>query len=164
MITSVTGWSTRSPRGAQDTRGPHCQRTVCDIATIRLQHHKRRTIAIARSISSGRFTPRHDACDPSLHRGRATSSALSPESVFPSSIQYQNVISRIAPYFTTHGASLPDAQHKAITWVGQEVANQAALLSYIDVFWALGTVAIVMIPVVLLLLGGAKPGAPTTTH
>jgi MFS transporter, DHA2 family, multidrug resistance protein len=37
------------------------------------------------------------------------------ESIFPSSIQYQNVISQIAPYFTIHGPSLLDAQHRAIT-------------------------------------------------
>jgi hypothetical protein len=48
--------------------------------------------------------------------------------------------------------------------VGQLVANPTALLSYIEVFWALGAVAIAMIPAVLLLLGGAKPDAPAMTH
>jgi hypothetical protein len=48
--------------------------------------------------------------------------------------------------------------------VGQQVANQAALLSYIDVSLTRGAVAIAMIPAVLLLLGGAKLGAPAMTH
>ena len=34
------------------------------------------------------------------------------------------------------------------------MANQAALLLYIDLFSALGLLAIVMVPIVLVLLGG----------
>jgi hypothetical protein len=64
----------------------------------------------------------------------------------------RNTVEQLVSYFTTHGASAVDAQYKAIVWIGKQIANQAILLSYMDVFWALGALAMSMIPIVLLLL------------
>jgi MFS transporter, DHA2 family, multidrug resistance protein len=74
------------------------------------------------------------------------------ESIYPSSIQFQNTFKQLISYFAAQGASAVDAQYKSIAWVGQQVAHQAILLSYIDVFWALGALAMSMIPIVLILL------------
>ena len=73
------------------------------------------------------------------------------EHIFPSSLQYQQTLRQVGAYFTSHGGSAADSQSRAVGWVGQTVANQAAYLSYIDVFAALGLLALVMIPVAFTL-------------
>jgi MFS transporter, DHA2 family, multidrug resistance protein len=73
------------------------------------------------------------------------------EHIFPSSAQYQETLREAANYFVSHGSSIADAQRRAIGWVGLTVANQAAYLSYIDVFAALGVLAFVLTPAGLLL-------------
>jgi DHA2 family multidrug resistance protein len=74
------------------------------------------------------------------------------ESIYPSSIQYQNTLSRLTENFVERGASKLDAQQQAIAFIGQQVSNQAVLLSYIDVFATLGLIAIVLTAIVLVLL------------
>lgn len=74
------------------------------------------------------------------------------ESIYPSSIQYQNTLSQLTGYFTQRGSTNLDAQQQAIAFIGQQVSAQAMLLSYIDVFATLGTIAIVLIAIVVILL------------
>ena len=80
-----------------------------------------------------------------FHRSRLA------EHIFPSSLQYQEALRQVGAYFVAHGASAPDSRGRAIGWVGQTVANQAAYLSYIDVFAALGLFALIMIPIAFTL-------------
>jgi DHA2 family multidrug resistance protein len=88
------------------------------------------------------------------------------ESIYPSSIQYQNTLSQLTENFVERGASKLDAQQQAIAFIGQQVSNQAVLLSYIDVFATLGLIAIVLTAIVLILLRSDAGEAQhrTTAH
>ena len=46
----------------------------------------------------------------------------------------------------------PGAQHLALGWIGQVIAQQATLLAYIDVFWVAACFAALMVPLALILL------------
>ena len=61
----------------------------------------------------------------------------------------------ITPYTDMHGQTLAQ--------LGQAVQTQAAVMSYLDVFWMLGVVSLVVWPVTLLLKGAPK-GAPVHGH
>jgi DHA2 family multidrug resistance protein len=74
------------------------------------------------------------------------------ESIYPSSIEYQNTLRQVTEYFVQRGSSNLDAQQQAIAFIGQQVSEQATLLSYIDVFATLGALAIVLMAIVLILL------------
>jgi MFS transporter, DHA2 family, multidrug resistance protein len=67
------------------------------------------------------------------------------EHISASSLAYRQTLSEAAKYFAAHGAAGPDAQSRAVAWVGETLMNQAAYLSYIDVFAAL------LVPVAFLL-------------
>ena len=58
------------------------------------------------------------------------------EDVYPSSLAYARTLRLAAADFAHHGTSTADAQHQAIAWIGQALANQAQLMSYADVFAA----------------------------
>ncbi|MBV9587966.1 MAG: EmrB/QacA family drug resistance transporter, partial [Hyphomicrobiales bacterium] len=73
------------------------------------------------------------------------------EHVSSSSIAYRDTLHQASDYFAAHGATGPDAQSRAIAWVGQTLMNQAAYLSYIDVFAALAALAALLVPVAFLL-------------
>jgi DHA2 family multidrug resistance protein len=90
-----------------------------------------------------------------LHQSRLV------ESIYPSSMEYQNTLSQLTEYFLQRGSSHLDAQQQAIAFIGQEVSRQAILLSYIDVFATLGTLAIVLMAAVLILL---RTGAGEAQH
>ena len=55
-----------------------------------------------------------------LHQSRLV------ESIYPSSIQYQNTLSQLTENFMERGASKLDAQQQAIAFIGQQVSSQAA--------------------------------------
>jgi DHA2 family multidrug resistance protein len=74
------------------------------------------------------------------------------EHLVPSSPQYQSALQQAAANFSAQGATHADAQSQAIGLIGQLVQNQAALLSYIDVFWVFAMAALALIPLALLLL------------
>jgi DHA2 family multidrug resistance protein len=74
------------------------------------------------------------------------------ESIYPSSIEYQNTLSQVTAYFVHRGSTSVEAHQQAIAFIGQQVSKQAALLSYIDVFATFGTVAIVLTAIILILL------------
>ena len=46
---------------------------------------------------------------------------------------------------------MAQARHQAIAWIGQTLTNQAALLSYIDVFAYSSLFALVLVPASFLL-------------
>jgi DHA2 family multidrug resistance protein len=73
------------------------------------------------------------------------------EHLMPSSPQYREVLQQAATHFASQGVSKVDAQHQAVGWLGQLVQNQSSLLSYIDVFWIFGTIAILLVPLAFLL-------------
>jgi len=84
------------------------------------------------------------------------------EHAAPSDIGYQQTIETMTRYFQSHGSSASDAAGQAVAWVGQTLQHQVALLAYIDVFWTLSLLGLLMIPVALSLrsidLGAAPRG------
>jgi DHA2 family multidrug resistance protein len=94
------------------------------------------------------------------HRAQVHQSRL-VEHVIPSGVQYQETLRRVTDTFVAQGSSLGEAQRRAIGWIGQQVQTQAALLSYIDVFWTLMLVSAAAVPLALTLrkvkLGAASP-------
>jgi MFS transporter, DHA2 family, multidrug resistance protein len=81
------------------------------------------------------------------------------EHLVPSSPQYQEVLQQAAVHFASQGASHVDAQHQAVGWLGQLVQNQSSLLSYIDVFWIFGVIAVLLVPLAFLLGPVGQRGA-----
>jgi MFS transporter, DHA2 family, multidrug resistance protein len=73
------------------------------------------------------------------------------EHISASSLAYRQTLSEGVKYFAAHGAAGPDAQSQAVAWVGETLMNQAAYLSYIDVFAALAGFAAFLVPVAFLL-------------
>ena len=78
------------------------------------------------------------------------------------SLAYQQTLKGATAYFMQHGYSMADAQRRAIAWIGQTVMGQAVLLSYIDIFAALGFFALCLVPVAFL-LQRVNLGAPRQT-
>jgi DHA2 family multidrug resistance protein len=54
-------------------------------------------------------------------------------------------------YFQTQGSNASDAASQAIAWVGQTLQQQVDLLAYIDVFWLLAIIGVIMIPLALII-------------
>jgi MFS transporter, DHA2 family, multidrug resistance protein len=71
------------------------------------------------------------------------------EHTAPSDIGYQQTIDAMTRYFQAHGSNASDAAGQAIAWVGQTLQHQIDLLAYIDVFWSLSVLGMLMIPVAL---------------
>ena len=93
-----------------------------------------------------------------LHQSRLV------ESIYPSSIEYQNTLSQLTQYFLRRGSSHLDAQQQAFAFIGQQLARQAILLSYVDMFALLGTLALVLMVIILVLLrSGAGEAQQGTT-
>jgi DHA2 family multidrug resistance protein len=73
------------------------------------------------------------------------------EHVAPSDIGYQQTIDIMTRFFQGQGSNASDAASQAIAWVGQTLQHQVDLLAYIDVFWWLMIVGLVMVPVALII-------------
>lgn len=85
------------------------------------------------------------------------------EHVAPSDLGYQQTIDAVTRYFQAQGSSASDAASQALAWVGKTLQQQVDFLAYIDVFWLLAVVALLMIPVASIL----RPidlSAPPKTH
>jgi len=85
------------------------------------------------------------------------------EHVAPSDIGYQQTIDAVTRFFRSQGSNASDAASQAIAWVGQTLQGQVDFLAYIDVFWMLAIIGVLMIPVALII----KPidlGAPPKGH
>jgi MFS transporter, DHA2 family, multidrug resistance protein len=86
------------------------------------------------------------------------------EHVTPSSPQYQATLQQVTHYFALQGFSPGDAQARATAWIGQQVQNQSAYLSYVDVFWVLTLLSLAAVPLAMSLRkvklgGGPAPAA-----
>jgi DHA2 family multidrug resistance protein len=73
------------------------------------------------------------------------------ENLTATSVQYRDALAQAGRYFAAHGATAPDAQRRAVAWVGQTLTDQTAYLSYIDVFAAFAILAFLLLPLALLL-------------
>jgi MFS transporter, DHA2 family, multidrug resistance protein len=80
-----------------------------------------------------------------FHQSRLTEHANSATEA------YGRVAKQVADYFLSTGFSAVEAQRRAVAWIGQTIASQAVLMSYIDIFAVLAVFAICMSPVPLLL-------------
>jgi MFS transporter, DHA2 family, multidrug resistance protein len=86
------------------------------------------------------------------------------EHITPASPQYQNTLQQVTHYFALQGFSPSDAQARATAWIGQQVQNQSAFLSYVDVFWVLMLLSLAAVPLAMSLRkvklgGGPAPAA-----
>lgn len=73
------------------------------------------------------------------------------EHIAPSSIGYQQTIDAMTRFFEAQGSNASKAASQAFAWVGQTLQQQVDLLAYMDVFWGLAMIGLVMIPVAMLL-------------
>jgi DHA2 family multidrug resistance protein len=73
------------------------------------------------------------------------------EHIAPSDLGYQTTIDTMTRFFQAQGSSASDAAGQAIAWVGMTLQHQVDLLAYIDVFWTLAIIGVIMIPVALTL-------------
>jgi MFS transporter, DHA2 family, multidrug resistance protein len=82
-----------------------------------------------------------------------------------SSPAMQSAMHNLTQYFSQFG-SVAGAQQRAYGYIGHLVADQAMLMSYIDVFYSWFIFAAVLVPVVLLLIRRVGPvgGAGTAGH
>ncbi|MEZ2140778.1 DHA2 family efflux MFS transporter permease subunit [Bradyrhizobium sp. DN5] len=73
------------------------------------------------------------------------------EHAAPSDLGYQQTIEAMTRYFQAQGSSASDAASQAVAWVGKTLQQQVDFLAYIDVFWTLAIVAVLMIPTAAVL-------------
>ncbi|MGY8707833.1 DHA2 family efflux MFS transporter permease subunit [Bradyrhizobium sp. 18BD] len=85
------------------------------------------------------------------------------EHAAPSDLGYQQTIDAMTRYFQAQGSNASDAASQAVAWVGKTLQQQVDLLAYIDVFWTLAIVAVLMIPTAAV-LRPIKLGAPVRGH
>jgi hypothetical protein len=86
------------------------------------------------------------------------------EATIPSSVNYQHTLERLTEFFVGQGSSLATAQRQAVGWIGQTIAGQSTLLSYIDVFWGCSMFALLMVPLALALKSVNPSQAAATSH
>jgi DHA2 family multidrug resistance protein len=73
-----------------------------------------------------------------------------------SQFHYERLGEHVGPYDSMHG--------KDIGRMGQQVVIQASVMSYIDVFWVLAVIAVVVAPLVLFLRNMPKGVAASSGH
>jgi DHA2 family multidrug resistance protein len=73
------------------------------------------------------------------------------EHAAPSDVGYQQTIEAMTRFFQAQGSNVTDAASQAIAWVGQTLQRQVDLLAYIDVFWTLMIIGVVMIPLAMII-------------
>jgi MFS transporter, DHA2 family, multidrug resistance protein len=73
------------------------------------------------------------------------------EHAAPSDLGYQQTIETMTRFFQAQGSNASDAASQAVAWVGRTLQQQVDLLAYIDVFWTLAVVAVLMIPTAAVL-------------
>jgi DHA2 family multidrug resistance protein len=89
-----------------------------------------------------------------FHQARLT------EHVLPSSASYQETMRQATEYFVQQGASAVEAPRQAFAWLASLVQGQATMLAYVDVFWACGVFALLVLPLAFLL----KPATAAQAH
>ncbi|WP_407184740.1 DHA2 family efflux MFS transporter permease subunit [Bradyrhizobium centrosematis] len=85
------------------------------------------------------------------------------EHAAPSDLGYQQTIDTMTRYFQAQGSNASDAASQAVAWVGRTLQQQVDLLAYIDVFWTLAVIAVLMIPTAAI-LRPIKLGGPARGH
>ena len=73
------------------------------------------------------------------------------EHIAPSDPGYQQTIDTMTRFFQAQGSNASDAAGQAVAWVGQTLQHQVDLLAYIDIFWTLAIIGMIMVPVALSL-------------
>jgi DHA2 family multidrug resistance protein len=73
------------------------------------------------------------------------------EHAAPSDLGYQQTIDAMTRYFQAQGSNASDAASQAVAWVGKTLQEQVDFLAYIDVFWTLAIIAVLMIPTAAVL-------------
>lgn len=73
------------------------------------------------------------------------------EHAAPSDLGYQQTIDAMTRYFQAQGSNASDAASQAIAWVGRTLQQQVDFLAYIDVFWTLAIIAMLLIPIAAVL-------------
>ena len=69
----------------------------------------------------------------------------------PASASYRNMLAQLQAGFMRQGADAVDASHRALAALYGMVQQQAAVMSFVDAFWLLAVIFIVMAPLVLLM-------------
>jgi DHA2 family multidrug resistance protein len=85
------------------------------------------------------------------------------EHIAPSDLGYQQSIEAMTRFFQAQGSNATDAAAQALAWVGKTLQQQVDFLAYIDVFWTLTIIAVLMIPTAAV----RRPidlGAPARGH
>ncbi|MDA9444942.1 DSBA oxidoreductase [Bradyrhizobium sp. CCBAU 51745] len=85
------------------------------------------------------------------------------EHAAPSDLGYQQTIEAMTRYFQAQGSNASDAASQAVAWVGRTLQQQVDFLAYIDVFWTLAIIAVLMIPIAAV-LRPINLGAPARGH
>ncbi|MBW7960808.1 DHA2 family efflux MFS transporter permease subunit [Bradyrhizobium sp. BR 10261] len=85
------------------------------------------------------------------------------EHAAPSDLGYQQTIEAMTRYFQAQGSNASDAASQAVAWVGRTLQQQVDFLAYIDVFWTLAIIAVLMIPTAAV-LRPINLGAPARGH
>ncbi|MGY3360908.1 hypothetical protein ACVWZK_007571 [Bradyrhizobium sp. GM0.4] len=85
------------------------------------------------------------------------------EHAAPSDLGYQQTIETMTRFFQAQGSNASDAASQAVAWVGRTLQQQVDLLAYIDVFWTLAIIAVLMIPTAAV-LRPINLGAPARGH
>jgi len=78
------------------------------------------------------------------------------ENLTQSSPTFQSAMHNLTQYFTQFG-SPAGAQARAFGYIGHIIADQAALMGYIDIFYSWSIFAALLVPVVLLLIRRIGP-------
>jgi DHA2 family multidrug resistance protein len=86
------------------------------------------------------------------------------ENVIPSSPQYQETVQQVTRFFLAQGSSLLQAQQQATEWIGQQLANQASFLAYMDAFWVLMLISLAAVPLALSLRKTKLGGGAQMAH
>jgi MFS transporter, DHA2 family, multidrug resistance protein len=97
------------------------------------------------------------------HRAQFHQSRL-VELVNTSTVQFQAALKQVTDYFMAQGSALAQAHQQAFTWIAQQVQTQAALLAYIDVFWALMLISAAAVPLALTLRKVKLGGPAAVAH
>lgn len=85
------------------------------------------------------------------------------EHINPGSGKFQAMLEGATHMFISRGSSAHEAARQAYALVSNLVDQQATMLAYIDNFWLLGTVVLVMIPFVFL-MKKVQPGGTIAVH
>jgi MFS transporter, DHA2 family, multidrug resistance protein len=76
---------------------------------------------------------------------------------------YVDTLNRVQAYFKAHMAT-GNSGGTSMAFIGHLVQTQAAIMAYIDVFFALAVIAAVMVPLALSLRSVKRSGGPAAAH